>query len=556
MVADEHDSCGIILAVEKSGRPSRENVLFALASLRMMQHRAGFVGGEGDGCGLLVDLPRELWRGRLREVAAAVAVDRSDFFAGHFFLRGDGDAEIGVQVEGIERILRAAGAKVLWSRPGWVRSEALGPGGRAGEPLFWQVAGTMETGRGSARDESVCDATACDGSACDRDDDDTDVDAVEKALFQAALAIERETGAHVVSLSSQTAVYKARGTADVLARYYVDLGEEDFTSLAAIGHNRYSTNTATAFERVQPFGFLGHNGEINTIARFRDEAAMLGIPLVAGGSDSQDMDRVLAAFRHRFGLSLAEGFEVVFPPIINEIKQYHPRLRDLYIYLRMAWGPLAQGPAAVVARSGRECVAAVDALGLRPLWFFETARRYVFASERGIVRTAEMVADPKPLAPGEKMALLLTAGSGVEVLGYREIQKRVAERMEARLGEAPNGFGAHLDDGSFSGKETAARASVVAAAGDGGGPSRGDDRLMAACGWRQDDVRWARAMAESGAEPIYSLGYDNPLAALSDGPHNLADFFKETVAVVTNPSIDREREIEHFSTRSLVGART
>ncbi len=104
MVADEHDSCGIILAVEKSGRPSRENVLFALASLRMMQHRAGFVGGEGDGCGLLVDLPRELWRGRLREVAAAVAVDRSDFFAGHFFLRGDGDAEIGVQVEGIERI--------------------------------------------------------------------------------------------------------------------------------------------------------------------------------------------------------------------------------------------------------------------------------------------------------------------------------------------------------------------------------------------------------------------------------------------------------------------
>ena len=81
------------------------------------------------------------------------------------------------------------------------------------------------------------------------------------------------------------------------------------------------------------------------------------------------------------------------------------------------------------------------------------------------------------------------------------------------------------------------------------------ERLLAGFGWQRDDVKLCQQMASNGAEPIGSLGYDGPLAALSPERQNLADYFKETVAVVTNPAIDREREMEHFSTRAVFGRR-
>ena len=133
-----------------------------------------------------------------------------------------------------------------------------------------------------------------------------------------------------------------------------------------LGHNRYSTNTWPAFRRVQPFGVLGHNGEINTVGRLRQEARMLGVPLPRDGSDSQDLARTVEALIHRDGLTLAEALELVLPPIVNEIKGMPEELRGFYMYLRQAFGPLAQGPVALVARHGDECVFSVDALGPAP----------------------------------------------------------------------------------------------------------------------------------------------------------------------------------------------
>ena len=170
-----------------------------------------------------------------------------------------------------------------------------------------------------------------------------------------------------------------------------------------LGHNRYSTNTWPTFRRVQPFGVLGHNGEINTVARLRQEARMLGVPLVAGGSDSQDLSRTVEALVNREGLSLVEALELLLPPIVNEIKGMPEDLRGLYMYLRQAFGPMAQGPVALISRHGDECVFSVDALGLRPLWQLETAEAHVFSSEPGVVATEDVVAEPKPLAPGEKV---------------------------------------------------------------------------------------------------------------------------------------------------------
>ena len=82
-----------------------------------------------------------------------------------------------------------------------------------------------------------------------------------------------------------------------------------------------------------------------------------------------------------------------------------------------------------------------------------------------------------------------------------------------------------------------------------------EDRVLGGFGWQRDDMKLVQQMAATGAEPIGSLGYDGPLACLSPERQNLADYFKESVAVVTNPAIDREREVEHFSCRAVLGPR-
>ena len=104
-----------------------------------------------------------------------------------------------------------------------------------------------------------------------------------------------------------------RGSIETLYQFYPELRNPDFTTAITIGHARYSTNTATSFERVQPFSLLGHNGEINTIARLREQAQMLGIDLLEGGSDSQDLDRLLATLIHTISLHINRGDGIGFP---------------------------------------------------------------------------------------------------------------------------------------------------------------------------------------------------------------------------------------------------
>ncbi|MEL6271525.1 MAG: glutamate synthase, partial [Chloroflexota bacterium] len=175
-----------------------------------------------------------------------------------------------------------------------------------------------------------------------------------------------------------------QGTVEILRRYYPELRDPDFASTITLGHARYSTNTNPIFERVQPFGVMGHNGEFNTISRFRMEAAMLGIQLDPMNSDSQDVDRTVQSLCVKYGLDLIEAMELVFPPYEHDLIQTMPELREMYDEIRQSFGPFAQGPAGVAARYGDIAVFSVDALGLRPLWFGETEKEYFASSERGV----------------------------------------------------------------------------------------------------------------------------------------------------------------------------
>src|SRR5205085_10654545 len=126
------------------------------------------------------------------------------------------------------------------------------------------------------------------------------------------------------------------------------------------------------------------------------------------------------------------ALEIAFPPVWSEISRLDPELQELYKYWRRAFGGLAQGPAAIIARQGDEVVFSCDALGLRPLWFGETEIEFFASSEKGVVPLEDMSNDPRPLAPGEKMGLLLRRDIGVDVYEHQEMQQRIYELSSHR----------------------------------------------------------------------------------------------------------------------------
>lgn len=515
----EHDSCGIICLIEKSGTGTRENIKETIRALIQMEHRSGFIDGEGDGCGILTDLPRALWEAHLRQAGKDGDAAYSEQFAvAHLFVSRNVQ-DIRLIQSRIRQMMAEGGLSILLEREQAVNSEILGKNGKKDEPLFWQLA-----------------LLPAEGHAF------TNQRAYAAHLFELQVAIEKKHPVHVASCSPYTVAYKVMGAASVLSLYFHDLVQESFTSAVTIGHNRYSTNTLSNFFRVQPFSLLGHNGEINTITKLEEEAEMLGVPLVEGGSDSQNLNRTVETFLHRYGLSLFEAMEIVFPPIPNEIKQLPSELQDLYIHLRQAWGHFAQGPAGIVSRFADECVFSVDALGLRPLWMVESETSYYFSSEQGILPVYRMASEPKPLAPGEKVGVILHPNGPVEVVPHHRMQQIVRERY-SQCTTIPNGQH-HL----FFRYDI----STHAAEPD---PTPPLPRHYAAFGWDREQIQLVEQMAANGAEPIRSLGHDVPLAALSRERQNIADFIKESVAVVTNPAIDRDRETEHFSTRVVLGMR-
>ena len=517
------DACALYASVSKKAEPTHEAIEAALVALEKMLHRAGNVDGEGDGCGLLIDIPRKIWAEEIRHGghASKLALDER-FAVGHIFIprgrRREGRPEAGARAHVQDRPARARRARERGRQ-----SSALGPTAREEEPVFWQVGGLIE-------DPKLC--------------------------FEITVALEDELDLHVASFSTHTCVYKVLGAPSALGRYYPDLHDGRAETAAVYGHNRYSTNTWPSFKRVQPFAMLGHNGEINTIARLRQEARMLGVPITKDGSDSQDLNRTVESLVHRDGLSLVEAMELVLPPIVNDIKTLPGELRGFYMYLRQAFGPLAQGPVALVSRHEDECLFSTDALGLRPLWHLETTDEHVFSSEPGVVAVADTVGEPKPLAPGEKILVQIDRKKGESRLrDHQELQRLCAKRWRERTGaeeDAGHEFaGAILTGGPLEGREIPGYTSA--------GPSepvKVEDRVLGGFGWQREDMKLVQQMAATGPGADRLAGLRRPAGRRSRRERqNLADYFKESVAVVTNPAIDREREVEHFSCRAVLGRR-
>lgn len=556
---NERDACALICAVRKGGEATHGNVKRTIEALARMGHRTGYIDGEGDGVGILTDIPRQLWTKKLARAGLRSSLaSNHNFWVAHLMIPSEARNRTSHLVDQICKQIIASGLEVLMDHAGKVDRQVLGRSAAKNEPVFWQIAGM----NGEVPTEKL-----------------------DRTLFDLQLRLEDDLGVHFPSFSSHSVVYKVQGTVEILRRYYPELRDPDYASTVTLGHARYSTNTNPIFERVQPFNVLGHNGEFNTISRFRMEADMLGIPLSSDNSDSQDVDRVMEALCRRFDMDLIEAMEFIFPPFSHDLIQNSPEIHKMHEHMRRAFGPFAQGPAAIAARLGDLCVFSVDALGLRPLWFGDTEKEYFASSERGVYPLDMLSSDPKPLAPGEKIAVRIKPGRAIEVLDYPAIQRHVLNRYRERgmhFADGSNGLWSSIDvplvsqhnglnGGSDSDGAMPVPAEVAIAEAEAQAApmvmtetirypwhekvAAVNTNTMAALGWERYHVSLVESITDEKKEQIGSLGWDGPLAAISQTRVNVADYFKETVAVVTNPAIDREREEAQFSTQVLIGVR-
>jgi len=517
VLVEERDACAIIAFINKNGKSSHANVVKTIEALKKMGHRSGDIDGEGDGTGITIDTPRKTWAKKIENKGINPDIVNSpDFLTGHIYIPAQVKAQCNEIISKLKEILKNKNIEIFFDFNDNFREKELGMRAKMEIPIFWQFCAVNKK---------------------------TENKNLSKKLYDIKISIEKEfPEIHVASLSQYVSVYKLRGGPEILTKVFPDLEDENTTSSITLGHTRYSTNTLPTIERAQPFSILGHNGEINTIERIRTSGEMMGIRMVPGGSDSQDLDRIIEGLINIYDLHPIEAIEIVFPVINTEVLHYPQQLQDLYNHYRWFFPASAQGPAAIIGRYGDVCLGSVDALGLRPLWLGESDYDYFLSSEKGVVPLSENMTDPRPLAPGEKIAILAENNKRSRVLNHGDMQKELISFMKKRQSSVSVIKSLkRITELKFEKKYNFTAFNV-------------NNNLLKAFGWQKFDYDLLKRMVKEGKDIVGSMRHQGPLAVISqEGLPNLPDFFKENVAVVTNPAIDREREAEHFSTHVILG---
>ena len=516
---DERDACGIGFVADQQGRSSRTIVDTALDALCRVKHRGAIAADAltGDGAGLLLPLPRDILGAYLgaaepeRIGAAMLFVAPDDAAAAHALVQA------ACVAEGIE------------------------------DPTFREV---------------PIDGTALGESAI------ATLPRIEQALFLRPLGIDEaegerrafrvrrriEAGArqggtslYVASCSFRTITYKAMCAADQLASFYPDLADDRYSAWFAIFHQRYSTNTAPSWERAQPFRFVAHNGEINTIrgnvAWMRSREGRLGaedlapedllVPIIdESGSDSAMLDEALELLV-RGGRELDHSAAMLVPAAWEHVDGIVPEVRDFFRYHSALVEPW-DGPAGLVFSDGLRVAATLDRNGLRPLRVQICEDGLVAcSSEAGAVSTrghGRITRDR--LGPGQMLLLSPTEGG---LLRDAEIKKRLARRRP---------YGDWVD---ASGIPASVGSPVTEA------PSDVAARQVAAGYSKEEFTVVIRPMGSDGAEPTSSMGDDTAQAPLSGTSRGVFSYLKQRFAQVTNPPIDHLRERHVMSTSTYVG---
>lgn len=506
----EKDACGLAMVATLRGTPGYDIIETALNALRNLEHR-GAVGsdaGTGDGAGILIQLPDSFFRSQL----AATLPAAGTYGAGLVFESND-SAERATERRKFEELALAENLRVIAWRDVPTNPDSLGDLARQAMPFISQV--FVESTAGA-----------------------TDMN-LERALFRLRKRSEKEIGLYHPSLSAKTIVYKGMVTTLQLEPFFPDLSDRTMVSALALVHSRFSTNTFPSWPLAHPYRMIAHNGEINTVRGNRNwmsareaqlKSELLGDidslkPIITkGASDSASFDEVLELL-YLAGRSLPHAMMMMIPEAWEKHTDIEPARKSFYEYHSMlmeAW----DGPAAVIFTDGSLVGATLDRNGLRP-------GRYIITEDGLVVLASEIgVADIEPskivrkgrLQPGKMFLVDTVAGRIIE---DDEIKAEIAasEPWEEWLGEN------RINLRDLPEREHIAHT-----------PSS-VNRRQRTFGYTEEELKiLLKPMAIAGAEPLGSMGSDTPIAAISDRPRLLFDYFVQQFAQVTNPPLDAIRE--------------
>lgn len=531
----EHDACGVGFVCDIKGRVSNDIVVMGLDVLKRLSHR-GATGADpktGDGAGILIQIPHEFYL-KVCHAEGITLPPKGQYGTGLIFLPTD-SAQRKQCKETIEQAVRNEGCQVLGWRDTPVDESELGPGARKTRPYIEQI---------------FID--------CPRDIDDQL--SFERKLYIIRRQIEntikksalsQESFFYITNLSSRTVSYKGLLMPKQLELFYKDLRDPLVSSALCLVHSRYSTNTFPTWDLAQPFRFLAHNGEINTLrgninwmaARqsllasdlFGKDLKKLFPIIVPEGSDSAALDNIFELLVLS-GRSMSHAINMLIPAAWERDNSLSKSVKAFYQYHACMMEPW-DGPAAVAFTDGTRVGAVLDRNGLRPARYVITkSGMVVMASEVGVASIPpDQIESSSRIEPGRIFFINTDEG---RIIHDHELKEILAKKEP---------YQRWLDNNLLELKKVK--------------PARRKERLakqpvalFKSFGYTREDMKYIlRPMAQDAKEPVGSMGNHTPHAILSKKPQLLYSYFKQLFAQVTNPPIDPIREECVMSRDSFIG---
>jgi glutamate synthase (NADPH/NADH) large chain len=533
----EHDACGIGFVANLKGTKSHEVIENALTMLSCMEHRGG-TGVDvksGDGAGVLIQIPHQL----LSDEANAIGFqlpDAGEYGVGMVFFPAD-EAQRAECRDILENNIARLGLKLLGYRLVPTDNSMIGESAKVQEPQIEQV--FVQNTNGQTQQE------------------------FERKLYilrnytshliqQAVSAIGEDF--YIASMSSRTLVYKGQLTTAQVRQYYLDLQDQRTVSALAMFHSRFATNTFPHWCRAQPFRYLSHNGEINTVrgninwlaarqalfesANFSPEEMDMLLPIYDRNmSDSANLD-MMVELLVLAGRPLAQAMMIVVPEAWQTQEDMDELKRAFYEYYACIMEPW-DGPASISFTDGNVIGATLDRNGLRPSRYLVTNEGMVImGSETGaLVVDQSTVVEKGRLQPGKIFICDLNEG---RIISDEEVKRGICSRQP--YAEWVKQQKIVLDE--LPVPEVKIEHPML----------NNLKKRQRAFGYNNEDLNLILAdMVTSKKEPLGSMGTDTPFAILSDRPQHLSHYFKQLFAQVTNPPIDPIREEMVMSLRTYIG---
>lgn len=527
--ADFRDSCGFGLCAHIKNEASHGLLEEAMACLKRMAHRGAINadGKTGDGCGVLMQKPD----GFLRAKAKEAGIELADSYAvGSLLLSPDANQAKRQQDQFNKIVAGYSGLTLAGWRSVPTRPEILGQLASQTMPSFWQVFINLTT-----------------------EDKEEELSTLLYLKRDSQAQLKEDAHFFICSLSSSVLSYKGIVLSVDFDSFFPDLQDKEMKTAICVFHQRFATNTLPQWRLAQPFQYLAHNGEVNTISGNRNWARALftkiqnkrlqglkdDIPLVsAEGSDSLSLDNMLELLLVG-GMPLFRALRLLIPPAWQNDDTISTEIRALHEYNSMKMEPW-DGPAGVVLTDGDYAVCLLDRNGLRPArWVLTKDDIITLASETGVkrVKPTQVVAKGR-VEPGGIIALDTRSGKLLKTEEidswlsrrhpYKEWLRKQVNRLESTL-TSPNYEFSDMDDEKL----------------------RSLCKLF--CFYEEEREHVLRVLAESGQESVAAMGDDTPMAVLSKQPHLISDYFRQLFAQVTNPAIDPIRENLVMSLETFIG---